>query len=272
MLHVPNSTRGYTRSQISNRFGPPDWFPESHPAAPKIVLEGRTPEVPACGYCHLPNGFGRPENAGLAGLPAAYIEQQLDDFKNNRRHNAVPRMGISMIPVASAATPEEVKEAAEYFASVKPAKWIRVVETETVPRFHAAGRMWVPDQDGETEPIGERVIEMPENTERVEIRDESASFVAYAPPGSLKKGEDLVRNGGNGKTIACVTCHGQDLKGLGTIPSIAGRSPSSIGRQIFDFQTGARNGLNAALMKAPVSKLTNADVVAITAYLASLNP
>jgi cytochrome c553 len=273
VLHVPGSTRGYTRKEIGNGFGAPDWFPDSHPTPPAIVIEGRKPDVQACAHCHLPNGFGRPENESLAGLPAAYIEEQLNDFKSGRRHSAVPGMAATlMIKVANGVTPEEAKEAAEYFASVKPTEWIHVKESATAPKIHSTNWMWVPDEGNATEPIGERVVEVPENVERVEMRDTSSPFIAYAPPGSLKKGEDLVRNGGNGKTIACVTCHGQDLKGLGTIPSIAGRSPSSIGRQIFDFQTGARNGANAALMKGPVSKLTNADIVAITAFLASLNP
>ena len=69
-----------------------------------------------------------------------------------------------------------------------------------------------------------------------------------------------------------MTCHGPALKGLGTIPSIAGRSPSQMARQLIDIQTGARNGANAQLMKLVVNKLNQEDIVALTAYLASLNP
>jgi cytochrome c553 len=272
-LHIPGSTQAFTRTQIGNGHGGPDWFPDSHPPMPKAVSEGRTPGPGACMHCHLPNGFGRPENESIAGLPAGYIIEQMEDFKNDRRHSSVPEMGIiTMIPVAKLVTPEEVKEAADYFASIKRTKWIRVVETNTVPKSHPNARMMVVDEAGGTEPIGERVIEVPENLERAEIRDSSLGFVAYVPAGSLKKGEALVRTGGNGKTMPCTMCHGPNLQGLGNIPSIAGRSPSQMARQIFDFQTGARNGTNAALMKGPVSKLTNADVVAITAYLASLAP
>jgi len=59
---------------------------------------------------------------------------------------------------------------------------------------------------------------------------------------------------------------------VGNIPSIAGRSPSQMARQIIDFQNGMRSGTSAAMMKAPVAKLTESDIVAITGYLASLNP
>ena len=105
-----------------------------------------------------------------------------------------------------------------------------------------------------------------------EIRDAAEPFLAYVPVGSILKGKRLVRSGGAGKTVACVTCHGQDLKGMGNIPSIAGRSPSYVGRQIYDFKTGARHGENSALMKAPVAKLTDRDIVDIIAYLTSLEP
>jgi cytochrome c553 len=96
--------------------------------------------------------------------------------------------------------------------------------------------------------------------------------VSYAPPGSLKKGEALVATGAEGKTIACAICHGPGLKGLGDVPSLAGRSPGNIARQIYYFQTGDRGGPSAALMKAVVDKLTGDDVIAIAAYVASLDP
>jgi cytochrome c553 len=224
VLHVSNSTLGYTKAQITDLYGPPDWFPKSHPPAPKVVLEGRKPVVTACGYCHLPNGFGRPENESIAGLPADYILEQLEDFKNDRRHSSVPMMAtILMIPIAKWATQEEMKEAANYFSSVKPMKWIRVVETNTVPKTHASARMWVADEAGATEPIGQRVIEVSEKFELTEMRDSASGFIAYVPVGALKKGEALVKTGGKGKTTPCTMCHGQNLKGLGNIPSIAGR-------------------------------------------------
>ena len=131
---------------------------------------------------------------------------------------------------------------------------------------------WCSQNPQPTEPIGERVIELPEDLEQTELRNSTSGFVAYVPTGSLARGESLVKTGGNGKTIPCTACHGPNLKGTGNVPSIAGRSPSQMTRQIIDFQNGTRNGAGAALMKAPVAHLTNADIVAITGYLASLEP
>jgi len=132
--------------------------------------------------------------------------------------------------------------------------------------------MLIPADGGGTEPIGNRIIEVPEDLQRTELRDTTSGFIAYVPKGSLKRGEKLVMTGGNGRTIRCTLCHGENLKGLGNVPSIAGRSPSQMARQIIDIQTGARNGPWTQLMKEPVAKLTTADIVAITAYLASQKP
>ena len=272
LLHVPGSDKGYTRSQINDGYNVPDWFPDLHPQpVPDVVLHGKPGQYQGCGLCHLPTGFGRPENISINGLPAEYILQQIQDFKNDKRHSAVANMGlITMIPVAKNIPDDQAKIAAEYFAAVKPTKYIRVVEAAMVPKTRPNARMLVKDEAGGTEPIGNRVIEIPEDQELVEMRDSKVGFVAYVPPGSLKKGEVIVKTGANGKAVACVICHGEDLRGLGTIPPIAGRSPAQMARQIYDFKSGTRHGVNAPLMMIPISKLTDTDIVNIVAYLASL--
>ena len=108
-----------------------------------------------------------------------------------------------MLTFTKAMSDEEMKTAAEYFASLPVKRWTRVVETETVPKTYFSGTRRMPLHEGGTEPIGMRVIEVPEDAERVELRDPKSGFVAYAPPGSLAKGLNLVATGGNGKTIAC---------------------------------------------------------------------
>lgn len=270
---VPGSSVSLTVAQTRDAFNPPDWHPAAHPPMPDSVAKGRRPELRACGFCHLVNGQGRPENASLAGLPAAYIVQQMADFKNGDRKSAEPRMGPpnAMIQDAKAATDEETRTAAAYFASFPFKQWIRVVEASDVPKTRIAGSMHVPAGEG-TEPLGQRIIEMPEDLRRTELRDASSGFVAYVPKGSIARGEALVNTGGAGKTVACGTCHGADLKGLGPIPPLAGRSPSYTVRQMFDMQQGVRKGPWSALMKTAVAKLTVDDMIAIAAYTASREP
>jgi cytochrome c553 len=273
LRHVPGSDVTYTLTQVRDLFSPPDWHPDDHPPMPDPVAHGTKPNVFACGYCHLPNGLGRPENSSLAGLPAAYIVQQVADFKSGLRKSSEPAsLPVNfMIAVAKGSTDEDVKIAAEYFSALPRKPWIRVVEADTVPKTRVAGWMLVEAQPGATEPIGQRIIEMPENLERTELRDSASGFIAYVPVGSIAKGEALIA-GGNGKTVACAICHGQDLRGLGPIPGLAGRSPSYIVRQLYDLQHGVRKGPWTDLMKPVVSQLTDEDIVSIAAYTASRAP
>jgi cytochrome c553 len=272
---VPGSKTSFTRKQISDLFNAHDWFPEDHPPMPDVVAHGRGPEVRACGMCHLPNGQGRPENAPLAGLSATYIAQQIADFQSGRRRSAVPttRPQTFMVETAKHASDEDVKVAAAYFSKLTYRPWIRVIEAETVPKTEVIfGTLWAPAPGTETEPLGHRIVEIPENLERTELRDPRSGFVAYVPVGSLAQGENLATTGGDGETIPCAACHGPGLKGLGAVPPIAGRSTSYIVRQIYDIQSGVRAGSASLLMRPVVAKLTTDDMISIAAYVASLAP
>ena len=264
-----------------------DWFPGDHPPMPKVVAHGPTrlgAATRGCGSCHLPNGKGRPENAGIAGLPVAYFMRQIQDFRNGRRHSADPRKPNTntMIDLAKALSDDELKEAAEYFGSMKWTPWIRVVETPLVPKTRIVGNLFLPLEQTKTEPVGARIIEMPENEEQAETyRNPHSGFVAYVPVGSLEKGKDLVTTGGarvvgkefiRGKTTPCITCHGPDLMGVADIPPIAGRSPSYMVRQMWDIQQGTRSSEASQLMKIIVANLTPDDLIAIAAYVSSRVP
>ena len=272
LRRLPGSAGAFTIAQIRDAFGPADWYPGDHPTMPDIVAHGRRPDVRACSLCHYPNGKGRPENAGVSGLPYSYFMQTMADFKSGARKSADTRKANTnvMITIAKGMTDDETKAAAEYFAAMKWTPWIKVVEANTVPKTRIAGGMFLRVEGTETEPIGERIIETPENVEATEVlRDARSGFIAYVPPGSVKRGEALVTTGGAGKTTQCSACHGADLMGLGPVPGIAGRSPSYTVRQLYDMQQGVRKGEWSDLMKPVVAKLTNADMLAIAAYTAS---
>jgi cytochrome c553 len=272
-LRVPDSDGAFTLTQIRDLFFAPDWHPGDHTAMPEIVSQGRKPDVRACGSCHRVDGSGGPENANVAGLPAEYILQQMADFKTGARKTSVAGRGPPdlMTTTAKGITDAENTAAAAYFAAQKPRQAIKVVESETAPKTQVTGWYLAVAPEGGTEPIGQRIIEVPENLADFASRDGRARFIAYVPPGSLQKGEQLVANGGS-KTVACGICHGRDLKGLANIPGIAGRSPSYIVRQLFDFQAGNRAGVNSALMKPVVENLSMDDMIALAGYAASLNP
>jgi cytochrome c553 len=272
---LPGSSGSFTLAQIRDAFGPADWYPGDHPPMPEVVAHGKRPDVRACSLCHYPNGKGRPENAGVAGLPYSYFMQTMADFRSDARKSADTRKANTnvMITIAKGMTDEETKAAAQYFSSMKWTPWIKVVEANTVPKTRIAGGMFLKLEGAETEPIAQRIIESPDDTERTEnLRDPHSGFTAYVPVGSIKKGEALVTTGGAGKTTQCGVCHGADLKGLGPVPGIAGRSPSYTVRQLYDMQQGTRKGIWTDLMKPVVANLTNDDMVAIAAYTASRVP
>jgi len=272
---LPGSTKSYTQAQIDDQFAPPDWYPEEHAALPPVVQHGV--QAQACGSCHLMSGLGHPESANLAGLPVEYMLRQMADFKAGLRkdpkiHEASLR--AARMNIISAGLPdEEMRKAVDFFAALKPAVWYKVVETKEVPKtWINGGRMRLPLPGGGTEALGNRIITLPQDPERVEERDPHTGFIAYVPVGSIKKGEALVTKGGAGKTVACDTCHGEGLKGLGDVPRLAGIHPIYVMRQLFDFQVGANTSSAGAQMKKVVEKLSEDDMIAIASYTASLTP
>jgi cytochrome c553 len=272
--HVPDSAAAFTIAQERDLFFAPDWHPKDHPPMPAVVAHGRPPDVRACGSCHRTEGTGGPENASLAGLPAAYIVEQMADYKSGARKFSGPQRSpvLLMTAIAKAATDAEVQAAAGYFSQLKPKSNIKVVEADTVPAAQIARVFYMLAKDGGTEPIGERILEAPVDVAQFEHRDPRSQFVAYVPNGSIAKGEALARTGGAGTTIACAGCHGPGLQGLGSIPGIAGRSPSYLVRQLYDFQQHSRNGSGAALMAPVVEKLSQNDMISLAAYISSLKP
>lgn len=276
---LAGTDRQFTRAEITNIFGPADYFPDEHPVPPFIVAHGKAPVVWSCARCHYYNGKGRPENAGLAGLPVDYFIEQMLAFRNGERVSSDPRKPNTpmMVEFAKAMTDDEIRAAAEYYGALPWTPWIRVVETDRAPQTTLSAGMYLQTPDGADEPLGNRIIEVPEDSNAAEIqRDPHSGFIAYVPVGSVKRGEELVATGA-GKTLLCATCHGPDLNGLtvpevGAIPGIAGRSPSYLVRQLFDMQTGKRHGKRVDLMQPVVAHLTTDDMLAIAAYLASRRP
>jgi cytochrome c553 len=274
---LPGSDRQFTLDQIRNRMGPADWYPGDHPSMPPIVAVGREAAgIWACSMCHYPNGKGRPENASVAGLPKEYFIRQMYDFKNGLRESAEPRKPNTplMTGFAVAMTDDEIRAAAEYFSAMRWTPWIDVVETDTVPKTRIAGGMHLKLEGAEagTEPLGRRIVESPVDAEHTELlRDPRSGFVAYVPRGSVARGETLARAGKEG-VAACTVCHGETLDGLSIVPSLRGRSPSYVARQLADMKLGRRRGDWTPLMMPVVAGLTADDILNLAAYLASLEP
>lgn len=270
VVHIPGSAQGYTQAQLSTDSFAPDWFPQDHPTPPRIILHGRKPAM-ACGACHQPDGRGDPASASLAGLPLAYIEEQLQAFRDGERARGLLFGAKVMHQEATDVSATELKQAATYFSGLKFHRATRVVETASVPMMHWRGFVQVPDKSGTREPIGNRVIETPESFVLYDLNDERAGFVAYVPPGSIQRGAVIAAKGA-GTAASCESCHGANLQGVGDIPYLAGRSPTYIVREMILFRLGQRTNPGAAPMRAEVSQLTLKDMIDVAAYAASRQP
>src|ERR1700674_5387649 len=140
-VRVPGSNKEYDAVKIAGNATPPDWFPDEHGPAPRIVTGEGGVTMLACGSCHLMSGQGHPESADLAGLPVEYLVRQMTDFKNGTRIDPA-----RMNAIAKVTSDEDVRKAAEWFAALKPAAWVTVKESNTVPKSYVStkGRMRLP--------------------------------------------------------------------------------------------------------------------------------
>ncbi len=242
-----------------------DWFPNTHPAAPEVVLHAKGKVGYPCGYCHLPDGSGRPENARLQGLPTDYIVEQVEAFANGTRRAAVPYMPTSyMAEVAHALGPADLQAAAAYFSQFEPRSHTQVVETAAIPAANAWHFVYHFDRLRH-EALGQRIIEGPLEGERFELRDPETRYIAYVPEGAIARGRVIAEHGASGGP-ACVSCHGQALIG------IAGASPSYLARQLMNFRSKARNDPSAAPMQAVAGQLTDAQIIDAAAFVGSRRP
>ena len=273
-FHIESAKVTFTRPELTNLFSAPDWRPEDHPPMPEVVARGRRPDVAACGYCHLPTGNGRPENSRLAGLPVDYFVAQVKALRDGSRKSFVEGRAptINMTKAARAITDAEIWVAARYFAALPPQSFVRVVETSVIPKTQIAGWLYKFDKQGQQEPLGQRIIEGPEDFEQFELRDPATRYIAYVPEGSLALGKRLAETWHNGSSLECHTCHGDGYRGKDDVPGIAGRSPTSIMRQLYDLKSGARRGAKTSEMEKVVWDMTEKEMIALSAYLASLRP
>jgi cytochrome c553 len=274
-LRLPGSEQSFTRAQVTDLFAAPDWYPSRHPPMPHVVAYGRKPVVYACGYCHLPDGQGRPENAALAGLTAAYIEAQVADIRSGARRSAWRGANLPtdyMRASAEHATDAEVASAAEYFSGLRITRRVEVVEATRIPRVIESAWVHVVAGDDATEVLGQRIVEVAIDHERHELRDSASGYRAYVPQGSITRGQTIAQIGQGGTALACVACHSPDLRGVGAIPPLAGRSPTYIVRQLLAFRTGSRSSAAGASMMPVVAQMNIDDMIAVAAYAASLEP
>lgn len=90
----------------------------------------------------------------------------------------------------------------------------------------------------------------------------------------LERGQTLAYAGDGKKGIpACIACHGNGLTGMEPgIPGLVGLRPNYIAAQLVRWRVGERAAAEPDCMKRIASRLTDADVTALAAWLARQKP
>jgi cytochrome c553 len=132
--------------------------------------------------------------------------------------------------------------------------------------------MRLPIPGGRMQPLGRRIVELPEDPLALVYRDSHSGFIAYVPYGSISAGRSLVASAGASGLPPCATCHGATLNGSAAGPPLAGRPPSYLVRQLWAFESGERNPAAAAAMHLVAAPLTADQMLCMAAYLASRPP
>lgn len=91
LITVLGSAQRITEKAINDPFADADWFPEDHPAMPKVVADGYRPHLWACSYCHGATRVGDPASAADAKAAANY-------FSKLRYHPRVHVVEAAMVP------------------------------------------------------------------------------------------------------------------------------------------------------------------------------
>lgn len=91
---------------------------------------------------------------------------------------------------------------------------------------------------------------------------------------TLARGQSLVTQGDRQTGVpACVACHGAGLTGMDPgIPGLVGLRPTYIAAQLTRWRVGERHAAEPDCMKRVASKLSDADIAAVSAWLARQQP
>lgn len=118
-------------------------------------------------------------------------------------------------------------------------------------------------QDADIEALASYYAELRPRATSVDVK---ASLVS--------RGRTLAERGDWSRTIpACFRCHGDGATGVGShMPALAGQHREYLERQLQAWKQGERSNDPIDLMSSIAGRMTDDDIAAVAAYLASLPP
>jgi len=95
-----------------------------------------------------------------------------------------------------------------------------------------------------------------------------------ADPALLERGRALMTGGDGSKQVpACMACHGTALTGIEPgIPGLVGLRPAYIVAQLTRWKVGDRHAAEPDCMKRITSRMSDADIAAVAAWLGRQDP
>ena len=183
-------------------------------AAPPVLKDTVEQRVAACLACHKANEQGDAFFPRIAGKPAGYLYNQLQNFKQGRRQFPMMTYMVEQLPDAY------LREIAQYF-SEQHAPYPAPAATSATPQMIERGRLLVHEGDAAR------------------------------------------------KVPACVRCHGEQLTGLApAIPGLVGLPRDYINAQFGAWRNKVRKATAPDCMADIANRLEEADIAAITGWLA----
>ena len=267
---IAGTDKTMTRGALRGVKEIPDWYPGDRQRSDAAIVRDGKEGVRACGFCHLADGTGRPENAPVNSLHVAYFIQQMQDYKNGLRKSADPRKKNTnnMIAFAKEATDEEIKAAAEYFAA--PA----------LPEAHQGHRVAhgpegaSPGRDAHGDPQTKAAAWSRSATRSSRCRTTTCAprrvTRTWARPRTCRQGAQ--QGQGARREVSVHHLPRPEPGRARPRAGLAGRSPSYMMRQLFDMKVGARRGPWFDLMKPIVDSMSVQDLLALSAYAGSVAP
>ena len=265
-------TRRSPSTHIHYDYGPADWYPDDHPPMPEIVARGREsdklravrplPLSERTGQARERSGrrpARRVHPAAAGGVQERHAAERRPEEGQHQRNDSDRPAPDRRRDEGGRPSISRPSSGGHGSRSSRPRPCRR--------RSPGMNGLFLPQPGNETEPLGKRILEVPENPDvhRAGARPAigharlRARRQHQARRGDRHDGRR--EDGGSARSATAPIC-----RASAPFHRIADRQTSYIARQLYDYQAGTRE---SPLMKPVVAKLTEDDMIAIAAYLGS---